>query len=288
MIVLGCRRQDKLAVVQRYVQERGLRAVVVLSPAIFRFSHPDAWEWVDYPQIIKYRWFYRLLQEINHDTLVVVNECLRTQNRSDLTYNCIRHYLQQTRHQIVFQYLPQIDRFADFMTLVDWDTRSRWKGQSFSVSMLDGLEVRVNRVPLVWREQCVQVSDAVRDEYQRTRDKLFAGIGSKDPHTIPRNLYLVTGRAKWQAIDQSGFFVGRNNRFKLPRMATYGDVEVGSVPRVVFEFSHNFIEFADYLAISEQTEIVALTTPLRCDQWYWSRYQDWWGRIQDAYATIFG
>lgn len=288
MIVLGCRRKDKLEIVQRYIREREIARVVVLSPAAFRFQHPDAWEWVDYPQIIKYRWFYRLLQEINHDTLVVVNECLRTQNRSDLTYNCIRHYLQQTKHQIVFQYLPQIDTFADFMTLVDWDTRSRWKGQLFSAAMLDGLDVCVSRVPLVWSEQGVEVTNAVRDEYQRTRDKLFSGIGSKDPHTIPRNLYLVTGRTKCQAIDQGGAFVGRNNRFKLLRMATYGDGDFGSEPRVVFEFPHNFIEFADYLAISEQTEIVALTTPLRCDQWYWSRYQDWWGRIQDAYATISG
>lgn len=288
MIVLGYRSRDKLGVVRRYVEQHEIKTVVVFSPSKFRFPHPEQWEWVDYPQIIKYRWFYRLLQEIDARTLLVINECLRTQNRSGLTYNCMRHYLQQTRHQIVFQYLPHIERFADFMTLLDWDTRSRWKGQSFSPAMLDGVEVRVNRIPLEWHERQVAVSEKTRCEYERTRELLFADIGGKDPHTIPRNLYLVTGKTKILGLDANDYYVGRNNRFKLPHMASYGDDYFESQIHTVFELPHNFIDFADFLTISEQATIPALTTSLKCDQWYWQRYQEWWGRVEDAYATLSG
>lgn len=286
MIVLGSRRDRKLAVVQQYIEQHDIQSVVVLSPAKFRFSHPEHWEWVDYPQIIKYRWFYRLLQEIDAKTLLVINECLRTQNRSDLTYNCIRHYLQQTRHQIIFQYLPQVDAMSDFMTLVDWDSRSKWKGQGFSPFMNGELDVRMNRIPLVWNERQIDVSDKTCGEYERTRGELFAGIGNKDPHTIPRNLYLVTGKPKIQAVDANDYYVGRNNRFKLPHMASYADARFEPQTHTVFELPHNFIDFTDFLTISEQTLISVLTTPLKCDQWYWQRYQEWWGRIEDAYATL--
>ena len=71
-------------------------------------------------EIIQYKFYYRLLQEIGKDTLLVVNECLRMQNRYDLTYNCLRLFLQQTPHALVFQYLPIIDTIADFMVLFDF------------------------------------------------------------------------------------------------------------------------------------------------------------------------
>ena len=94
MIRLGLSDDEKRACVARYRSEHGIGKVFILSPARFVFACEDS-EQIEWAQIIQYRHFYRLLQEIDRSTLVVVNECLRTQNRSDLTYNCIRHFLQQ-------------------------------------------------------------------------------------------------------------------------------------------------------------------------------------------------
>ena len=65
-------------------------------------DHDD--EFIEWADIIEYRYYYRLLQEIGSKTLVVVNECLRTQARHDLTYNCMRLFLNQTDHRLIFQY----------------------------------------------------------------------------------------------------------------------------------------------------------------------------------------
>lgn len=292
MICLGFCPSDKPKIIDDYARDNNLAKVVILSPEKFQNQlrpHLPAdfppHEFVDYPEIIMYRTFYRLLQEIDNSTLLVINECLRTQNRNDLTYNCVRHYLNQTRHQIVFQYLPQIDEFADFMTLADWDTRTKWKGQRFAPAMLDNLDVRVAQPPLAITERRIPINGNVHGAYRKKREQLFASIGSKDPHTIPRNLYQVTGKAKYEACDPSANYVGRNNRFGLPHLSTYRDVEFPS-DNIVFELPHNFIDFADFLCLSLQTTIPILTTETKCDQWYFARYRGWLNRINDAYAEI--
>ena len=57
---------------------------------------------IEYNEVIMYRTFYPLLEEIGPDHLLVVNEFMRTRNRNDLTYNCLRHYLNQCGHTMVF------------------------------------------------------------------------------------------------------------------------------------------------------------------------------------------
>lgn len=286
MICLGLAVDQKQSCIRERMSDTGCCRVVMLSPAKFAFDVPcERCETVDYPEIIMYRTFYRLLQEIDNATLLVINECLRTQNRNDLTYNCMRHYLQQTEHQVVFQYLPQIDEFADFMTLLDWDTRTRWKGRRFEAEMLADVDLRVHAPNLKLIERRVDVDDATRESYVLKRKQLFGGLGQKDPHTIPRNLYLVTGKAKYGAVDCKADYVGRNNRFSVPGMRTYRDT---SFPpeSTVFELPHNFIDFADFLTLSGQVSVPVMTTALKCDQWYYQRYQHWLDRIRDAWTTL--
>jgi hypothetical protein len=77
--------------------------VFILGHPFHRIDIDDA-EFIEYNELIECRTFYRLLQEIDQRTLVVLNECLRNQNRYDLTFNCIRHFLRQTSHHLIFQY----------------------------------------------------------------------------------------------------------------------------------------------------------------------------------------
>lgn len=301
MIHLGLDDAAKSAVVTRYVEEHAVRKVYVLSPAKFAPSYaaekmadpttqgdgrPGLYiEWAD---IIQYRFFYKLMQEVDRDTLIVVNECLRTQNRHDLTYNCIRNFVQQTPHQLVFQYLPIIDTIEDFMVLFDFDTRSRRKREPFTPAFLDESRPRGARVELDLREVSVSTDAKTKAAYAREKRALIDGLGLKDPHTIPRNLYLRSGKAKLAHVAPGASYVGRNNRFKLEHMQTYKEAAYPRAPYVVFELPHNFIDFADFLTLSRQTAADVLVADLKVDRWYFERYQAWAGRVRDVAATLHG
>jgi len=282
-IHLGLDGEAKRAVVEAAAADRG--HVVVLSPSRFRFGLAMPHEVVDWPDIIRYRFFYRLLQEIGQHSLVVVNECLRTQDRSDLTYNCIRHFILQAGRVIVFQHLPIIDTADDFMILFDFATRSRWRREAWRAGFAAEVEIRVRGQEPGFDAVDVAVDARTHDAYQEEKRRLFAGIGLRDPHTIPRNLYLMSGRARLGRVDPARRYVGRNNRFKLANLETYREVDSAGA-RDVFELPHNFIDFADFLAVSRQARSRVLVADLKVDQWYLERYRAWAGRVADACAAL--
>src|SRR5262245_14995935 len=125
MIFLGYSDAEKRAEIERYQAAHGITQTVVISADDFPLPIPNT-DQMKYSDAIRYVFFYPLLQTIDSHTLIVLNECLRTRNRHDLTYNCIRNYLNLTTHQLIFQLLPQIDTADDLMILFDFDTRSRW------------------------------------------------------------------------------------------------------------------------------------------------------------------
>lgn len=288
MIILGATDPEKDEAVGRYVAEHGIARVVIFSPARFRLACSTPHEAVEWGEIILYRFYYRLLREIDRSTLLVVNECLRSQNRSDLTFNCLRNFLQQTGHQIIFQRLPIIDTWSDFAILFDLDTRSRWKREPID-SHLDESQIEVRRrlAPNL-RPVEVAASPKVHAQYEAEKSKLFAEIGSRDPHTLPRQLHQVGGKTRLLRVEGDRLYAGRNNRFHLPNLCTYRETPAGSPPRTVFEWCHNFIDFADFLAVTGQVDVEVLTTDLRVDQWYLRRYQEWCGRVADAYSALHG
>lgn len=285
MILLGLDTAEKRKRIGRYVAEHGITKTFVLSPERFALGPIDGAEPIEWAEIIQYKFFYRLLQEIDSRTLVVVNECLRTQNRNDLTYNCMRHFLNQTTHQLVFQYLPLIDTFDDFMILFDFDTRSRWKREKFRPELLAECSLEVHDVPIAIEPIAVEADAKTRAAYAKEKRRLVDGIGLKDPHTIPRNLLLMAGKAKVPHVDPTKRYVGRNNRFGLANMETYREA-TGEGPRVAFEWCHNFGDFCDFLAVSRQHKVPALTSDLKVDAWYLDRYQVWAGRLRDGYAAL--
>lgn len=285
MIRIGYDATAKDALVSAYCREHGICKVFVLSPA--RFAPPVSipHEMIDWPNIIEYQWYYRLLREVDRGTLVVVNECLRTQNRTDLAYNCIRLFLQQTGHRIIFQRLPVIDTAEDFMVLFDFDTRSRWKGSPYRPELFGETDIRSRGVAPDFVAIPVETDRKTRDAYAREKRRLIDGIGLKDPHTIPRNLLLMAGKAKLVAVDPTRRYVGRNNRFKLPNFETYREA-AGRGDRIAFESCHNFIDMSDFLAISRQVRVEMLVSDLKVDQWYFERYAQWAERIRDVLSVL--
>jgi hypothetical protein len=287
VIALGFTDDEKDAAVARYCRDHAIRSVVVLSPPKFVFRCSVDHEVIEYEQIILYRYYYPLLQKIDRDTLVVINECLRTQNRAHLTYNCIRNFLRQTSHQLIFQSLPIIDGLDDFMVLVDFDTRSRWRRDAWRAELRHEVEIAIKPLIPSLSAIAVETDAKTRAAYAREKRRLIDNIGLRDPHTIPRNLYLMSGRAKLAHVASDVHYLGRNNRFKIPTLRTYRE-DAYPDRYTVFELCHNFIDFADFLALSRQTEIPLLVADLKVDRWYVDRYQSWIGRVRDAYAALHG
>lgn len=287
MIYLGF--NNKREIINNYIQKNNIKKVFILSPKKFYFSYDK--EFIEWNQIIMYRFFYRLLQEIDKDTLIVINECLRKQNRYDLTYNCIRHFLNQTNHQIIFQYLPIIEKFEDFFILFDFDTRTKWKGQK-NKELLKNIEIKKNIIDIKLNKIEIKTDQKIKDIYNIQKEKLISNIGLKEPDTIPRNLYLFAGKYKLQNINQdnlfsdnNNFYVGRNNRFKLKNFKTFKESEYKE-KYTIFEFCHNYIDFIDFLNLSKQTNFEVLLTDLKIDDWYIERYNSWIKELNNVYSII--
>lgn len=303
MILLGYDDADARAEVVRYCETHPIRRVVVLTSERFRpaWSLPVPHEVVAWPDLIRYVFFYRLLQEIDGDTLVVVYECLRTQDRHDLTYNCVRNYLAKTSHVLVFQHVLIIDTFDDAATLLDFVTGSRWKRERVEVVLArargEGLVVRIaDGAPTSLRFDAIPVETTAeeRDAYAREKRTLIDNIGLRDPHTIPRNLALLGGRAKlrWHrahGVTTAGAarrYLGRNARLGLDVVDTWESASRVRGPYAVMEFAHRFLDVADAITATGQARFDVLVTDLKVDGWYFDRAVAWAGRVRDAYAAL--
>lgn len=287
MIAIGFTATEKDAEIQRYVGENAIKRTIIFSPRRHAIRCSVEHEVIEYDEIIMYRTYYPLIQRVDRDTLLVINECRRTPERNDLTYNCIRNFLQQTPHQLVFQYLPIAETDADFMTLFDFDTRSRWKREPWSVALIREASVVVRLPQLELQPIEIETDMKTRGVYEREKRRLIDGLGMGDPHTVPRNLYQLSGRTKLGRVRPGAQYVGRNNRFKIPTLRTYREAEFPE-HSTVFELPHSFLDFADFLALSRQTTIPVLVADLKVDRWYFERFTSWLGRVRDACAALHG
>lgn len=283
MIGIGLDLAEKRSRIASYAAEHGITRVVEIAPDKFAGQLGD--EHVDWPEVQRYRTYFRLLQEIGTTSLVVVSECLRTTTRSDLNYNCVRHFLDKTPHAIVFQALPLISTIEDFMILFDFATQNRWRRESFRSDLL--AESRIIVAPKTYSlTATVAHTDAkTRAKYAKVRAGMFEGIGHGDPHTIPRNLHLVGARARSAAMADGVAYVGRSKRGSCE--ATFKSTTFPARCSVV-DFPHSFLDFADFVAISGQTAIDVVTTDLPSDVWYLERYQAWIERINAGQAALHG
>lgn len=285
MIALGLSVAEKAERVASRVRDGDIAKVVVFYPK----RHPlpleleVPTEHVEWDDVIRYVFFYRLLQEIDGKTLVVVNECLRTPERSALHYNCLRNYLTRTTHQLVFSRFPCLEAPSDFMVLVDLDTRSRWR-RALLEDVQERLDVEARDASPSLRAIDVATDQSTRELYQRTKRKLIDELGARDPHTIPRQLHLLAGKHKARtAARNGGLWVGRNARLKVPGLVSYEDARE---TRQVLEFCHAFRDWSDYLTASGAREVPALVSDLRVDRWYFERFQRWTEMQHDAHAAI--
>jgi hypothetical protein len=171
LIRIGLDDAEKAEVVRQYIADHGITKVFCISPDRFapafaatQITGPEDLDgqpgkYLPWPMHIEYRFYYKLIQSADPQTLLIVNECLRTQHRTALNFNCIRTFTRNVKHQIVFQYLPIIDSLDDVMTLIDFDTRSKWWDRKFDPEMLKELDLQI-KTPAIALTQVPVEADA--------------------------------------------------------------------------------------------------------------------------------
>lgn len=291
MIRIGLNHQEKQKVIKEYLTNHDIRQVKVFyykRSSQYDFGDIDNVEYIEWSDIIMYKYFYRLLEEIDGKTLIIIDELMRTKNRNDLTYNCAHHYLNQTPHRIIFEFLPIIDDIEDFMILLNYENKDKYKGKSFNSSYL--LEEDIQMKPYCPKLEVVEVdvTDEEIAKYEKEKHKVFHEIESslKDPDIIPRRLQIVAGDFKKKAIAPDKRYVARNKRFNLENVYTYDDIwqTEQNGDYIVIDMHYNRLNFNDFLKVTNMDKICYLSTPLSIDKVIIDEFMEWKGVLNTIYA----
>jgi len=286
VIRIGLDNFQKQEEIKEYVNENGIKNVIVFSPEKFMMELPDLdipIRQIGYKEIIMYRTFYPLLEEIDENYLLVANELMRDKNRNCLTYNCYAKYTNQTPHRMVFNYLPIIESQKDIMILIDFSNSQRNKGVGFSE--IDLGEYDIQCIRRRYRMDVVEVPlpDGAEKEYEAEKERLFKEIGNKDPDTIPRNLHIWTGRYKMDFIEIDKNYIARNSRFKNRGVEVYKNAVPGNKYRLI-DIPWRRLDFNDFLFRTRQIALLYLSTGFSVDNVYIQTFNDWVREVNAIYA----
>ena len=188
--------QDKIKILNDYIQSNDINKVYIIGEDLPLDYNK---EYIKFSDTIMYKYFYRLLQEINKNSLIVLNECLKKQNRYDLTYNCIRRYILQTNHRIIFNYYPIIREEKDFMILYDMLQNNPFLKEKYEyITKFDNVEIGSIEFEVTKDDVNIDLSN---EEYEAEKKKLVSEV-NKDPDIIPRRLLKFIESKKPKGYDR--------------------------------------------------------------------------------------
>ncbi|WJQ03213.1 hypothetical protein QT236_14415 [Geobacillus stearothermophilus] len=285
MIRIGFTHDQKQQMISEYLAAHNIRKIYCFYYKDFpyRYDVDTEIEYIEYADIEMYKYFYRLLEEIDENSLIIIDELMRTRNRAELIYNCSHHYLNQTPHRIVFEYFPIIEEEEDFMILLNFENKGKYHGKGFDYSYLKEEDIVMRPHDIQLNVIPVEVSEKERERYEKQKEKLFEALGNKHPDTIPRNLQLLAGDFKKKAIEKEKLYVARNKRHKLENVVTYRDVEEGK-HYIVVDFHYRRLNFNDFLKRTGTTKVDYLSTGLSIDNHYVNEFVQWKARLENIYA----
>lgn len=289
MIRIGLNLYEKEQEIKEYIDRNQISKIYVFYPSRFplKLELDINIEYIEYADVIMYKFFYRLLEEINQKSLLIFNECLRTQNRSELTYNCAHHYCNQTEHKIIFEHFPFVENNKDFLILLDLQDKSKYKGKSFSYEYLKEENIKVKPIDISLKHIDLSLSGDIEKKYEAKKNQLFDNLGESDPDTVPRQLHLWTGNYKKNSIRPEMNYISRNSRFKLPNVTTYKNIEEKYY--IILDFPPRRIDFNDFLKITGIKNICFINSGLKVDEYYISEFKEWIERLNEFYvkASIY-
>lgn len=269
---------DKQKIISYYVANNNVKKAVIIYSKNLDVKYETGVEtrYIELHQVKKHEFHYELLQYVNKYTLIVLDDLLVSQQRYMNEYNCIANFINQTPHRLVFNYLPFIENKDDFMILLDFYNRVKYKGERFDYELFEDFKYFLKPVHLKINFHKVEVGQEDKDKYYEYRDKLFEEIGLNNPQTIPNRLSTMCGDIKYKAVN-SMQLTARNGRYK--NLTTFKDSAVNTV----LEFPTKRQDFVDWLTRTKQTEIDVLTSDLSMDKWYEQDYLNWIERLEEFY-----
>lgn len=184
---------DKEKIINDYIKQNNIQKIFVIGEDLGISEH------IKFADTIEYKYFYRLLQEVNQSSLIVLNECLRKRNRYDLTYNCIRRYVLQTPHKLIFNYYPIIKEQQDFMILYDMIQNNPFLKEKYEyVTKFNDVEIG----NVVFDVEKTEINlQELTEKYEEEKEKIILQV-NKDPDIIPRRLLKFVEKHKQKGYDR--------------------------------------------------------------------------------------
>lgn len=273
---------NKQRIIDEYIQDHDIKKVLVIysdrTAVNFDISLPL--EVLELKESIKYVNYYHMLEYVDKWTLVIIDNVLRSQHRRSLEHNCVNVITNQSKHKLVFNYLPFIDNQDDFMTLLDFNDKNKYSVELFNKAFIRDPDVHIRLVPLELEFIDVPISDKDIERYEAKKESLFNSIGDSDPDTIPNNLSLLAGDIRYKnlgSLDCS--YIARNQRFKDPNVHTYKEKIWGRI----LDFPIGKPELIDMLTNTRQYDIAVATSRLKVDVYNMKEYNAWFDRLGDFY-----
>lgn len=285
MIRIGLNSREKQKELDTYLEDSKIKKIFCFYFKKFpiKFKTNIEIEYIEYADIEMYEYFYRLLEEIDESSLIIINECMRTQNRSELIYNCSHHYLNQTPHKIIFEFFPIIADKNDFMILLDFQNKGKYKGKSFDYIFLQNEDIKIKPFRVRLNPVNVDIEKKDVERYEKKKEQLFNNLGQKDPDTIPRNLQLFAGDLKKKAIVPEELYIARNKRFKLDNVFSYDDINKQGNYTVI-DTHYRRLNFNDFLKTTQMNKIKYFSTILPIDGVIINEFSEWKARLDSIYA----
>lgn len=187
-IYLG--EHDARAIIEDYLETNQIERVFIIGDNI-ELPPSVRVDYITYAQTIEYKFYYPWLKDITSNCLVVWNNAMRTKNRYDLHYNCIRRYMQQAEHRLIFEYFPIKEKEEEFMILWDMTLNNPSLKEPYAECDFSEGEVHVGKLLFEVNETHVELTEEELAAYDAEKDKIFGEV-KKDPNIVPRRLLKWT------------------------------------------------------------------------------------------------
>lgn len=274
---------DKQKIISHYIENNDVKKVLVIySKQRNEYVTGIETRYIELHLAKAHETHYELLQYINRYTLIVMDDLLVSQQRYMNEYNCVANFVNQTPHRLVFNYLPFIEQKDDFMILLDFYNRVKYKGERFDYELFKDFKYFIKPAHIKINFHEVPVTDEDETNYNKKRDELFAEIGLANPVTIPNRLSAMCGDIKYKATPFDKM-IARNRRYK--NLTTFKDSSVNPI----LELPVKRQDFVEWVSRTKQTQIDVLTSRLSMDEWYKQDYLNWIERLEEFYdkANIY-
>lgn len=142
-------------------------------------------ETITFKESIMYKFYFRWLSEINENSVLILNNILKKQQRTCLEYNCIRYYCKQAGEVVVFNDFPLIQSKDDFMILYDMiQPDPFWKRKYEEVEVFENVSMNSS---ITVNATTISHDNKIIAGYEALKEKAISEV-KKDPDIIPRRL----------------------------------------------------------------------------------------------------